>query len=128
MEIFKVIGFAIIAVVIITILKSLKKDDFALIVTVIASALLLGFLLVKLESIIQLLNSLVDKAGINREYLEILLKVTGISYVVELASNICKDSGSTALASKIEVIGKVCIVTLTIPVLTSVISVVLNIL
>ena len=45
MEIFKVIGFAIIAVVIITILKSLKKDDFALIVTVIASALLLGFLL-----------------------------------------------------------------------------------
>lgn len=128
MDIYKIVALSIVAVLLITILKSVKKDDFALIITVIASVILFTLVLVKLQSITALLESLVLKSGINKEYLTLLLKVTGISYVIELATNICKDAGNSAIASKVEMLGKISIVVLTIPILTSVISTVLNIL
>ena len=128
MDIFKIAAFSIVTVLIITVLKSVKKDDFALIVTIVASLILFSFVLVKLESITELLMGIIDKSGINKEYLTLLLKVTGISYVIELTTNICKDAGNSSVASKVEMLGKISIVVLTIPILTSVISTVLNIL
>ena len=128
MDIYKIVALSIVAVLLITILKSVKKDDFALIVTIITAVILFTLVLMKLESITSLLESLVQKSGINKEYLTLLVKVTGISYVIELATNICKDAGNSAIASKVEMLGKISIVVLTIPILTSVISTVLNIL
>lgn len=128
MDIYKIVAVSIVAVLLITILKSVKKDDFALIVTIITAVILFTIVLVKLESITSLLEKLIQKSGINKEYLTLLLKVTGISYVIELATNICKDAGNSAIASKVEMLGKISIVVLTIPILTSVISTVLNIL
>lgn len=127
MDIFKVAAFSIVAVLTVTMLKSVKKDDFSLIVTIIASLILFTFILIKLESITELLTKLVEKSGINKEYLILLLKVTGISYVIELATNICKDAGNNAIASKVEMFGKISVVVLTIPILISVISTVLEI-
>ena len=128
MEIFKVIAFSIITVMLITVLKSVKKEDFALIITIIASIILFTFVLLKLESITTLLNDLITKSGINKDYLVLLSKVTGISYIIELTTNICKDAGNTSIASKVEMLGKVSIVVLTIPILTTVISTILDIL
>lgn len=128
MDIYNIVALSIVSVFLITLLKSVKKDDFALIVTIISSVILFMFALVKLEGIISLLDSLLQKSGINKEYLMLLLKVTGISYVIELATNICKDAGNSAIASKVEMLGKISIVVITIPILTSVISTVINIL
>lgn len=127
MEIFKIIAFSIVSVIFIMILKSMKRDDFAVILTVISSVVLFGLVIFRLESIISLLNDLVNKSGINKEYLVLLLKVTGITYIVELATNICKDAGNNSIASKVEMLGKLSIVILTIPILTAVISTILDI-
>lgn len=128
MDIYKIVALSIVVVFLITILKSVKRDDFALIITIITAVILFTLVLIKLENITSLLESLVQKSGINKEYLTLLLKVTGISYVIELATNICKDAGNSAIASKVEMLGKISIVILTIPILTSVISTVINIL
>lgn len=128
MEIFKIVAFSIIAVMLIMTLKSAKREDFALVVTIIASVILFTFVLLKLESITTLLNNLIEKSGINKEYLTLLLKVTGISYIIELTTNICKDAGNSSIASKVEMLGKISIVILTIPILTSVLSTVIDIL
>lgn len=128
MDIFKIVALSIVSVIIITILKSVKKEDFALLITVVASIILFGFIIIKLEGVLSLLEDLVQKSGINQEYLTLLLKVTGISYIIELATNICKDAGNSSIASKIEMFGKVSIVVLTIPVITAVLSVILDIL
>lgn len=128
MEIFKIVAFSIIAVMLIMTLKSAKREDFALVVTIIASVILFTFVLLKLESITTLLNNLIEKSGINKEYLKLLLKVTGISYIIELTTNICKDAGNSSIASKVEMLGKISIVILTIPILTSVLSTVIDIL
>lgn len=128
MNIFKIVSFVLVTLILIVILKSSKKDDFALIVIIISSVLLFTYLTIQLEDIVSLLDEIVLKAGINSEYLKLLLKVTGIVYIVELASNICKDAGSNALSSKLEMAGKISIVVITIPIISSIISVILEIL
>ena len=46
----------------------------------------------------------------NNEFLLILLKITGISILTEFAISICKDSGESAIASKIDLGGKITII------------------
>ena len=126
MDIFKIIGVVLLALVLIIVLEKTNKE-YALVLTIIASCIILALIILKLDDVISLLNELAENSGINKEYLKVLLKVTGISYVVELTKNICVDAGSSSLATKVELLGKVSIVALTIPIITSVIGVVINI-
>lgn len=126
MDIFKIIGFALIALMLIIVLEKSNKE-YAMILTIISSVVILAFVLLKLDSVIALLDDLVTNSGINKDYLKVLLKVTGIAYIVELTKNICVDSGSSSLATKVELAGKISVVVLTIPIITNVISVIINI-
>lgn len=53
-----------------------------------------------------------------------ILKVVGIAYIVELTKDICIDAGEKALGTKVEMAGKIMIVAMTLPVITSVVEVI----
>ena len=53
------------------------------------------------------------------EFVELLLKITGISILAEYAMSICRDSGESAIASKIDFGSKILIISLSIPVISS---------
>ena len=125
MDIFKIIGVAIIALIMILILNKTNKE-ISIVITILASVILLSFVILKLDNVIYMLKELAGKSGINTEYLLLLIKVTGIAYIVELTKNICVDAGSSSLATKVEIAGKVSIVVLTIPLITTVISLILE--
>ena len=82
----------------------------------------------KIAAIIELLNSLSNKIQVNNAFLKTILKITGITIITEFAVNVCKDSGENAIASKIDLGGKIVIVTMSIPILTALLEVVLQIL
>ena len=58
----------------------------------------------KLSGVINLLQSISDKTFINKQFLGILLKITGIAIITEFAVSICADAGEKAIASKIEIL------------------------
>ena len=91
MNIIKIIGVGIVALIIIVILKQ-YKPEFAMYASIIAGAIIIFFSLDKISAIINLLTSLSKKTGLNAEYLRILLKITGIAILTEFAVRICKDS------------------------------------
>lgn len=91
MDIIKIIGVGIVALIIIFILKQ-YKPEFAMYASIIAGAIIIFFSLDKISAIINLLTSLSKKTGLNAEYLRILLKITGIAILTEFAVSICKDS------------------------------------
>ena len=66
-----------------------------------------------------MLMNLSNKANINKEFIVILLKITGIAYLSEFGANVCRDSGETAIASKVELAGKILIIGLSIPILVT---------
>ena len=123
MTIFKIIGFGIIAVSLIIILKK-QKPEIALICVIASSIIMLAFIFDELKSVISLINSLILNSSIDSSYIKIILKVIGISYLVEFGKDICKDAGESAIANKIEMAGKVIVVSVSIPVIASLIEIV----
>ena len=127
MDIIKIIGIAFVSVIIIVILKQ-YKPDFVIYVSLIAGVIILFMVLDKLTGIVDLLANLSNKAGINNQFLGILLKITGIAFLTEFAVSICNDSGETAIANKIDLGGKIIIIAISIPIISALLELVIKIL
>lgn len=126
-DVIKIIGIGLLALIIIVILKQYKLE-FAIYVSMIAGVLILVLAIQKLTGIINLLQSLANKTYINKSFLSILLKITGIAFITEFAVSICSDAGEKAIASKIEIGSKVIIIAMSIPIITSLLELVIEIL
>ena len=126
MEIIKIIGVGLTALIVIVILKQ-YKPEFAMYASIIAGAIIIFMVMDKITAIISLLTNLSNKTGINAEYLKILLKITGIAILTEFAVSVCKDSGESAIASKIDFGGKVIVISMSIPIISALLEMILKI-
>ena len=127
MDIIKIIGVGLIALIIIIILKQ-YRPEFVIYVSIIAGVIILILIMDKVSAIIDLLTSLSNKTVINNEFLVLLIKITGIAFLTEFSVSICKDSGETAIANKIDIGGKVLIISMSIPIIASLLETIIRIL
>lgn len=127
MDIIKIIGVGLIALIIIIILKQ-YRPEFVIYVSIIAGVIILILIMDKVSAIIDLLISLSNKTVINNEFLVLLIKITGIAFLTEFSVSICKDSGETAIANKIDIGGKVLIISMSIPIIASLLETIIKIL
>ena len=127
MDIIKIIGVGLIALIIIIILKQ-YRPEFVIYVSLIAGALILLMVIDKIGNIVNLLTTLSNKTAINNEFLILLIKITGIAFLTEFAVSICKDSGEAAIASKVDLGGKVLIISMSIPIVSSLLETILEVL
>lgn len=121
MEVIKIVGISIFAVIMIIILKN-YRPEMALVLAIVTGVGIMLFALYKLSSVVNILNDLVTKSGINKDFLFIIIKVIGIAYIVEFGKNICIDAGQSSIATKLEMAGKVIIVVLTVPLISSLVN------
>ena len=126
MDVVQIIAVGFIAVIIIVVLKQ-YKPKYNMYVSIIAGAIIIFLSLDKITAIINLLTNLSKKSGINAEYLGILLKITGIAILTEFAVSICKDSGESAIASKIDFGGKVIVISMSVPIIYALLEIILKI-
>src|SRR5688572_9155118 len=115
MDIIQIVTLGIVASILYIVLKDLK-GPFAFLIILITGIIIFLVVMKQLGSIIQLIHSLGQKASINGMYIETILKIIGIAYITELGANITKDAGLGAVASKIELAGKIFILLLAIPI------------
>ena len=127
MEVIKIIGIALVALIIIVLLKQ-YKPEYTIYISLLAGALIILLIMDKLTGIINLLQSLANKTSINSTFLSLLIKITGIAFLSEFAISICKDSGEAAIANKIEVGTKIIIISMSIPIITSLLEIILKLL
>ena len=127
MEIIKIIGIGLISVVIIILLKQ-YKPEFAIYISMLTGILIILFVIDDLAGIINLLQSLANKVSINNTFLMLLIKITGIAFLSEFAVSICKDAGETAIASKMEIGAKIIIISMSIPIISSLLEIIIKIL
>ena len=127
MDIIKIIGVGLIALIIIVIVKQ-YRPEFVLYVSLAAGVLILVLIMDKMGAIIDLLTTLSNKTTLNNEFLVLLIKITGIAFLTEFAVSICKDSGETAIANKVDLGGKVIIISMSIPIIASLLETIIQIL
>lgn len=126
MEVIKIIGIALIALIIIILLKQ-YKPEFAIYISLITGVLILILVMDKLTGIVNLIQTISSKTSINNNFLSLLIKITGIAFLSEFAVSVCKDSGESAIASKIELGTKIIIISMSIPIISSLLELVLKV-
>lgn len=127
MEIIKIIGIALIALIIIIMLKQ-YRPEYAIFISLLTGVLILLLVMDRLTGIINLIQSIQDKFSINTQFIALLIKITGIAFLSEFAVSVCKDSGEGAIASKIEIGSKIIIISMSIPIISSLLEIILKIL
>lgn len=127
MDVIKIIGIGLIALIIIILLRQ-YKPEFAFYVSIIAGVLILILVMDKLTGIFDLIKSIANKTSINTSFINLLIKITGIAFLSEFAVSLCKDSGESAIASKIEFGSRVIIISMSIPIISSLLELVIKIL
>ena len=119
-EILKIIGVGLIVVILSFILKELKKE-YSVMIIITGGIIITVWGIIKIFPVVSYMRELTDSSGIS-EYLSVILKVLGISFIVQTGADICRDFGETSIASKIEFAGKAIILVVVMPVLRSVIN------
>ena len=123
----KLIGFAFCFIMVIAFVKE-YKPEFVLPISVCAGGVFFYYILAQTGSIFERVRDISQTVGVDILYIEILFKIIGISYLCEFASAVCRDSGQTAFSVKIDLAGKLLILTASLPVFTELIDVITQIL
>ena len=119
-EILKIFGIAFFVVVMSFIFKELKKE-YSVMIMIAGGIMITLWGLAKVYPVVNYIRELTDSSNIS-EYLSVILKVLGISFIVQTGADICRDFGEASIASKIEFAGKAVILAVVLPVLRSVIN------
>ncbi|WP_245855647.1 stage III sporulation protein AD [Bacillus oleivorans] len=125
MEIFKIVGIALISTFLALLIKE-QKPNFAFLFIVFVGCTLFLFLVDEIYRIIRMIEQIAVNANINLIYVETILKIIGIAYIAEFAAQISKDAGLGSIASKIELAGKVLILAMAVPILTVLIETIIG--
>ncbi len=79
-----------------------------------------------LEEVTGFLTELGERTGVSPELFVPLYKAVGIALVVRVGSSLCRDAGESALASVVETAGAVCALVVSLPLLRTVLSLLLE--
>jgi stage III sporulation protein AD len=118
MDILRICALGIITAVLSVVIKQ-YRPDLAMQLSIVLGVVVFLFLSAQLSGISEVLQQLFNKANIQQEYFLTILKATGVAFITEFASQTCKDAGEGSIAQKMEIGGKVLIVFLALPILTT---------
>ncbi|MDY2879624.1 MAG: SpoIIIAC/SpoIIIAD family protein [Candidatus Borkfalkiaceae bacterium] len=127
MEVYKIVAVGLVCAVIVVWLKSVGSE-YALLAAIASSVLLLTMTLSYVIRFVGFFTRLSETTGVSSEVVVLVLKILGISYLIEFSSSLIEDFGLKSLSEKVVFAGKIVILTLSVPVMESVVSAVLELL
>lgn len=118
--IIKLCGVALVGLVAVSAMKGLKSG-LSSFVSAATGLIILGGSIAILYPIISYIYEMTDGTSFS-VYIETVMKALGIAIISETAADICRDSGESAIAAKIEFAAKAMIIYLGLPVIKNLIS------
>ncbi|MGN0159366.1 MAG: SpoIIIAC/SpoIIIAD family protein [Brotaphodocola sp.] len=114
-----VITMAIVGITAVLLAVQMKglRGEYAAYLTMAAGCFIFFYGISKLETIFDAVRKVQELIRTDPVYLTTLMKMTGITYIAEFASGICKDAGYGTVGSQIEIFGKLSILAVSMPIL-----------
>lgn len=113
---FKIIGIGLTGAVLSVFIKQYRPEA-GVAISVLTGAIIIGICLPYISALTEMLKNIGDTAGINSAHIKIVLKIIGVAYICQFASDICRDAGESGTGAKIELGGKVIIMGLSMPII-----------
>ncbi len=92
------------------------KAEYATFVSFAGSILIAWIALRLLQGITGSLERFERILRIDRDYIVLLTRMIGVTYLSEFAASLCRDAGYSAVAGQIELVGKLSILTIGMPI------------
>ena len=123
----KIVACAMVCAIVLIYLKSVNSEFFS--VAILGAGVIITVLGIEyLTETVDFIHNMIDASGINVRYFSVILKITGIAYVVEFGAGMIEDLGMKSLADKLTFIGKAAIFVAAIPVISAVFSMITGLL
>ena len=120
MNIVQICGFALLGVIMVLVLRSFRPE-YATVAGIVAGILLLATTFTPLVSILDSVTAIAEDTGFS-VYSSVILKSMGIGILAQTTADVCRDSGVSMLAAKVEFAAKIMILLLCIPILETLMS------
>lgn len=98
------------------------KTEYGIYITLAACIIIFFYTLARLSVIVETINRIVTVTSIDSAYILTLLKIMGITYIAEFASDICKDCGYSAMSNQLQIFGKLTVLALSVPMIENLIN------
>ena len=108
MEMTRVVGFAVVAVSLVLILRQ-SRPELGLLAALGSSLVILAAALWGMEQILSAAQEMARRAGVAGDYTQVLFRSLGLCVITQLASDTCRDAGESAIASRVELAGRVAV-------------------
>lgn len=122
-ELIRVAILGIVTAVIVIILSD-KRPEMGMLLGLAFGVMALVIAFGKAGAIIGVIEDVINNAGIDAKLLVPVLKVTGMAYITQFSSDICKDTGQNSIANKVETVGKIMMLVVAVPIATSLIHII----
>ena len=112
-------GLAIVAVAAALMALNFKsvKSEYGIFISIGVSVIAMAVVISKLEYLVDIVETIRSYIGLDNVYIVTVLKIIGISYVAEFASDVCKDCGYSSMANQVQVVGKLSVLMISMPIL-----------
>lgn len=98
------------------------KTEYSIYITLSACVVIFFYTLSRLSVIIDMVNRIISVTSIEPAYILTLIKIMGITYIAEFASDICKDCGYSAMSNQVQIFGKLTVLVLSVPMIETLIN------
>lgn len=96
--------------------------SYTIMITIVTGVIILMLIIPTLETVLVSIFGIINLVNIDLAQIGIIIKIIGIAYICEFCSQICIDAGQSAIASKIDLSGKVLIMIISLPIITDLIN------
>lgn len=121
------VSFAAVIVVLIAIKIKDMDSGYGVILSMAGCVMVMYFVVSRFRKIADYIDRITAYISVNITYIDVILKMIGLAYVCQFSSDLCRDAGYNAIASQVEMAGKISLILLSMPVLMSVIDLVVKI-
>lgn len=104
------------------------RPELALCLSLAAGAVVLLLLLNQIAPLLAAVKRLVAAGGLSGDYLTVVLKAAGVCLLTQLTADTCRDAGESALAGKAELVGRVLLLLLAVPLFEEILALVTGLL
>ena len=96
-----------------------SKPEISTLIIISGCMLILGCAVSKIAEIIRVITKINKYMGEQSVYLGILFKIISITYIAEFGASLCRDSGYSAIGNQVEFFGKIMILAVSMPIITT---------
>lgn len=113
--------FCIVSAILAVLLRQHVREQ-SLFIALAACVVVAGGACAMLAPIIGDISGIFADSGLPESYISLVFKATAICIITQIASDICRDSGETAIASAAELWGRGAVTFISIPLIKAIIS------